>query len=76
MLSLSGVVAAVEGQFGRSNEAATQDGDEDPTPPEAPESTLFQCPDCESVFVAIDKETCDTCDAAVEEVPSTLSRTQ
>lgn len=76
MLSLSGVVSVVEGQLGRKNESPTQTDDEDLSPADESRSTLYQCPDCESVYVALDKQTCSTCDAAVEEVPSTLSRTQ
>lgn len=75
MVSLSSVVSAVEGQFGRKNEAVDQEDDEDPTPPEGPQPALFQCPDCESVFVAVDKQTCATCETDVEQVPSTFSRT-
>lgn len=41
--------------------------------PAAPQSSLFRCPDCETVYVATLKETCVTCDATVEQVPSTLT---
>ncbi|MDS0221504.1 hypothetical protein NDI54_09095 [Haloarcula sp. S1AR25-5A] len=33
-----------------------------------PESNLYECPSCESVFVAIDKETCASCQTAVERI--------
>ena len=39
------------------------------------EASLFQCPDCEAVYVATDKDTCSTCGAAVDQVPSTLADT-
>lgn len=76
MLSLSGVVSAVGDQFGRSKEATDEDGHRDASPADGPQSSLFQCPDCESVYVAVDKERCTACETAVEQVPSTLSRTQ
>ncbi|WP_123538264.1 hypothetical protein [Halosimplex salinum] len=36
-------------------------------------SSLFRCPGCETVYVAVDKDTCSTCESAVEPVPSTQS---
>lgn len=33
-----------------------------------PESNLYECPSCESVFVAIDKETCSSCRTSVERI--------
>lgn len=75
MLSFSSVVSAVEGQLGGKDEAAAREDDEDPSSPDEPQPALFQCPDCESVYVAVDKRTCTTCETAVEQVPSTLSRT-
>lgn len=42
-------------------------------PRREPRSSLFQCPACETVYVAIDKESCLECEAAVTRVPSTLS---
>lgn len=78
MLSLSGVVAAVEGQFRKTDDASDgeDDGEADRTQQDAPRAALFQCPDCESVYVAVDKGRCETCETAVEQVPSTLSRTR
>jgi rubrerythrin len=31
-------------------------------------SRLYQCPSCGTVFVAIDKETCFTCQTSVEQI--------
>ena len=31
---------------------------------------LFQCGSCETVYIAVDKETCSKCDSAVTRVPS------
>lgn len=77
MVSLSGVVATVEGQFGGTSDGpGGEDDEEELAQPDAPRAALFQCPDCESVYVAVDKRTCITCEAAVEEIPSTRSRTQ
>ncbi|EMA01934.1 hypothetical protein SAMN05443574_10451 [Haloarcula vallismortis] len=33
-----------------------------------PESNLYECPSCDSVFVAIDKETCASCRTPVERI--------
>lgn len=33
-----------------------------------PESNLYECPSCDSVFVAIDKETCSSCRTPVERI--------
>lgn len=49
----------------------TPETETDPRP--GPRSSLFQCPACETVYVAIDKASCRECDAAVTRVPSTLS---
>lgn len=76
MLSLAGLVSAVEDQFASSNGAPVQEDGENSSPPEGPQAALFQCPDCESVYVAIDKRTCTPCETTVEQVPSTLSRTE
>ncbi|MFB6173224.1 MAG: hypothetical protein ABEI39_01135 [Halobacteriales archaeon] len=38
-----------------------------------PDTSLFECPDCHTVYVAVEKSTCSSCDAAVEEVAATLS---
>jgi hypothetical protein len=46
--------------------AANRRGDE--VAAEEPESNLFECPSCESVFVAIEKETCSACQTAVERI--------
>jgi len=34
---------------------------------------LFECPSCETVYVAVEKSACSNCDAPVEEVSATLS---
>jgi len=33
--------------------------------------SLYECPSCEQVYVAVDKRTCATCDDTVAEVVST-----
>lgn len=33
-----------------------------------PRSNLYQCPSCSSIFVALEKERCETCRTAVERV--------
>ena len=37
----------------------------------APVSSLYECPKCDKVFVAVDKDACGTCDTAVGEVART-----
>lgn len=37
----------------------------------APVSSLYECPSCERVFVAVEKGRCGTCDASVDEVTRT-----
>lgn len=32
------------------------------------ETNLFQCPSCEAVFVATDKDTCSSCRTAVDQI--------
>lgn len=36
----------------------------------AVEPSLYECPSCEQVYVAVDKRTCATCDDTVAEVVS------
>lgn len=55
-----------DGEEARTDAAAT---------PEESRSSLFRCPECESVYVATDKDACSTCETAVVRVPSTLSET-
>lgn len=33
-------------------------------------SSLFHCPDCETVYIAIDKGSCSTCETTVNRVPA------
>ncbi|MFU1781671.1 hypothetical protein ACM16X_09845 [Haloarcula japonica] len=35
---------------------------------EEPESNLYECPSCDAVFVAIDKETCSSCRTSVKKI--------
>lgn len=35
-------------------------------------SSLYECPSCEQVYVAVEKDGCTACDTAVEEVPRTI----
>ena len=38
-----------------------------------PQSSLFSCPECDVVYIAIDKETCSSCRGDVREVSPTLT---
>lgn len=40
---------------------------------EDPRPGLFHCPTCGVVYIAVDKETCSSCETTVESVPSTLT---
>lgn len=50
---------------------AAPDGGTTPTESRRP-SELYQCPACETVFVAREKQTCDTCATEVEVLESTV----
>ncbi|MFC7141166.1 hypothetical protein ACFQMA_15180 [Halosimplex aquaticum] len=41
---------------------------------DVPETNLYECATCDTVYVAEEKSTCSTCGNAVEEVSATLSR--
>lgn len=38
-----------------------------------PESKLFRCPECDVVYLALEKENCSSCRNEVREVPGSLS---
>jgi hypothetical protein len=48
--------------------ASSATGSGDDADDDEPESNLYECPSCESVFVAIDKETCSSCRTSVERI--------
>ena len=35
-------------------------------------SSLYRCPTCDTTYIAIEMESCQSCDASVDEVPSKL----
>ncbi|WP_058995896.1 hypothetical protein [Haloarcula sp. CBA1127] len=47
---------------------ASSAGDSGTDAADEPESNLYECPSCDSVFVAIDKETCSSCRTPVEKI--------
>lgn len=57
-------------QSGRTR--LTSDGGEVSSPPST-QSTLFKCPNCGTVYIAVDKQQCSDCDSTVESIASTLS---
>jgi hypothetical protein len=82
-LFITSVLAAVENRFQTAEEPADAASDlsstEEPGSESHPDSdeshaSMFQCPDCELVFVAADSHTCSNCQTDAEEVPSTLSQ--
>jgi hypothetical protein len=51
----------------------TDEPDRTDTPAEqsdAPEPSLYECPACTTVYVAVEKDTCSTCGTSVEQVAS------
>jgi hypothetical protein len=47
---------------------------DDASTDEGPRSSLFQCSECDVVYVAIEKDRCSSCRNEVTEVSQTLSR--
>ena len=41
-----------------------------------PRSSLFQCSECDVVYIALEKDKCSSCREEVTEVSPTLTRTQ
>jgi hypothetical protein len=39
------------------------------------EPSLFACRECDSVYIALEKQTCSSCRTAVERVPATVNNT-
>ena len=42
--------------------------------PEGPQSSLYQCSSCDTVYIATEMQRCPSCDTPVEQVPSTLTQ--
>jgi hypothetical protein len=51
----------------------TDQNDATPEQSDTPKPSLYQCPSCETVFVAVDKQTCSTCETDVERVPTAVT---
>jgi len=51
----------------------TQDRTEEPETVDdsEPQSTLFCCPECETVYISVRDDVCSICGASVEPIPST-----
>jgi rRNA maturation endonuclease Nob1 len=45
--------------------------DTQPEQSDTPKPSLYECPACTTVYVAVEKETCSTCGTTVEQVGST-----
>lgn len=39
------------------------------------QSSLYACPSCNTVYIASEKQTCSSCETAVEQVPATPNET-
>jgi hypothetical protein len=70
------LTGAQDGNTGNGQRRVSPSGKHDvPTADKQTQSSLFRCTSCKSVYIAREKETCETCDADVTEIQSTL-RTQ
>ena len=49
-------------------QASSASGSSDGSDADEPESNRYECPSCDAVFVAIDKETCSTCRTSVKRI--------
>lgn len=49
-------------------------GTTDEDAPTGPNSSLFQCSECDEVYIALEKDRCSNCRTEVTEVSPTLSR--
>ena len=58
---------------GLTNPFESSDDDESARSRSGPQSSLFSCPECDVVYIAIDKETCSSCRGDVREVSPTLT---
>lgn len=45
-------------------------------PSEEPDSHLFSCVSCQTVYIATEKQSCPQCGGAVKRVPATLAETE
>lgn len=61
-----GFVTKLVGDGGSAPTEPEETGDRD----ERPAARLYECPDCESVYLSLDLEDCRTCGTGVERVPS------
>lgn len=72
MKSITELAGAVQERV-RGTESREQTDGPETARRDGSQSDLFHCPACDLVYVATDKDTCSGCDAAVEQVPSTLT---
>lgn len=66
------VLGWVRSLAGSGTEDRAADGDSPVPTAGRAEPSLFYCESCDTVYVATEKSTCASCDAAVETVPSDL----
>ncbi|WP_336339093.1 hypothetical protein [Haloarcula brevis] len=66
--SVSDVLSGGKRRSDGRRQSDTGDGSGGEAAADESESNLFECPSCESVFVAIDKETCSACQTPVERI--------
>lgn len=69
MKAVSKVIDSIGGLLGRPAEREARSTDAETEPQEQSAVSLFRCPDCDAVYVAIDKDACSTCETSVEEAP-------
>jgi len=70
--------ADVRGETGDDGAIGAEDPGRDaaaaePAGESTPDSRLFSCPECDAVYLALEKERCSNCRAEVTEVPGSLT---
>lgn len=75
MHSIAKLTEAVSRRFRNTGDQTDTTTATETTLPDESQPSLFYCSDCETVYIATDKNTCSTCDTTVEQVPSALAET-
>lgn len=65
----SGGVTGVRGRQGENDGAATEDSQTEQRADSSPH--LYECPSCDRVFIAREKQTCSTCETDVQRTDRT-----
>lgn len=68
--SISSLYADLRSAMRSPSATSTGDDERADETPTSPTSSLFQCPECDDVFVAVEKSTCASCDVPVVGIAS------